>query len=106
MEYFSEIFVMLYREKKREERWVVLRSKHICGFSDHIKGILPHDGVLFPTLARSLQYYIFMYGQVSMDVYNRAFIHFLLSLLSNHLCLIHHITNANSPQCLFNVLCL
>ena len=36
---------------------VVVRSKHICGFSDHIKDILPPKGglpSLLPALARSL----------------------------------------------------
>ena len=42
--------------QKKMKEGVVLRSKHICGFSDHIKEILPQKGgsPLFPPLARSL----------------------------------------------------
>ena len=33
--------------RKKLKRRVVLRSKDICGFSDHIKNILPQKGGLF-----------------------------------------------------------
>ena len=48
-------------QKKIKEGVVVLRSKHICGFSDHIKGTLPQKGGAPPSLARSLQCCVIQY---------------------------------------------
>ena len=47
------VFSILARKKRKEG--VCSRSKHICGFSDHIKDILPQKRPPpFPALAKSL----------------------------------------------------
>ena len=45
---------MVLARKKKLKRRLVLRSKQIYGFYDHIKAILPQKGGTPPSLARSL----------------------------------------------------
>ena len=84
----SSLHMSGFQPKKKLKR--VFRSKYICGFSDHIKDILPQKrGLpLFPALARSLHV---VHGRCMIDLpcAMAAGVDFRLKPISQYIAILH-----------------